>query len=212
MSCPENELIPISALQHFSFCPRQCALIHIERVWQENMLTAEGRAMHEKTHSGETETRGNVRISRGLALRSLELGVTGVSDVVEFHRQKNNTTVPFPVEYKHGKPKEGNCDRVQLCAQAMCLESMLKKDVPEGALFYGRSRRREAVTFTDDLRAETKELCRKVHQLVSSCKTPPPVYSSRCRSCSLYDICMPKKVAISAEKYIDRFLKKDDVE
>jgi CRISPR-associated exonuclease Cas4 len=187
-------------------------LIHIERVWQENMLTAEGRAMHEKAHSGDSETRGDVHIARGLALRSLELGITGVADVVEFHRQPDGSSVPFPVEYKHGKPKEGNCDRVQLCAQALCLESMLKVAVPEGALFYGRSRRREPVALTDALRIETAELCRKVHQLLNSCVTPAPVYSPRCRSCSLYDICMPKKVFISAERYIERFLKKEDDE
>ena len=204
------ELIPISALQHYSFCPRQCALIHVEQVWVENRLTAEGRAMHEKAHSADCETRGDVRISRGIALRSLKIGVTGVADVVEFHRQPDKTTIPFPVEYKLGKPKEGNCDRVQLCAQAMCLEEMLAVDVPKGALFYGRNRRREPVCFTDALRNESAELCKSVHSLILACETPAPVYTPRCRSCSLFDLCMPKKIAIKAESYIKRYM--EDVE
>ena len=207
MSYAEDELVPISALQHFSFCPRVCALIHIERIWQENLLTAQGRAMHEKAHSGESETRGNVRISRSVALRSLELGVSGVADVVEFHRQPDGSSVPFPVEYKLGKPKEGNCDRVQLCAQAVCLEFMLKIPVPCGALFYGRNRRREAVDFTLELRCETAELCRQVHALIAACITPAPVYNKRCRSCSLFDICMPKKISVGAAAYIKRCVK-----
>lgn len=210
MSYSENDLFPISALQHYSFCPRQCALIHVERVWQENIFTAEGHALHDKAHSGENETRGNIRIARGIALRSLELGVTGVADVVEFHTLEDDSVQPFPVEYKHGKPKEGNCDRIQLCAQAICLEAMLNVHVPKGALFYGRSRRREQVDFTEALRAETTMLCSKVHALMESCETPAPVYSQRCRSCSLFDICMPKKISVKADAYIDRFLEESE--
>jgi CRISPR-associated exonuclease Cas4 len=210
MSYSENDLVPISSLQHFSFCPRQCALIHVEQLWHENMLTAEGRVMHDNAHSGDEECRGNVRISRGIALRSLELGITGVADVVEFHKMPDGTVRPFPVEYKHGKPKEGNCDRVQLCAQAICLEAMLNTQVPSGALFYGRTRRREDVAFTDDLRRETAELCRAVHALIESAQTPAPAYSKRCRSCSLYDLCMPKKICAKAGFYIDRCLKENE--
>lgn len=211
MNYADSDFIAISALQHYSFCPRQCALIHVEQVWQENMLTAEGRAMHDKAHSGESETRGDVRIARGVALRSAELGITGVADVVEFHKQLDDSVVPFPVEYKHGKPKEGNCDRIQLCAQAVCLESMLDVEVPCGALFYGRNRRREPVDFSVELRCETAELSRKVHQLINSCETPAPEYSQRCRSCSLFDLCMPRKVCVSADAYIERSLNKDDL-
>jgi CRISPR-associated exonuclease Cas4 len=207
MSYAEDELIPISALQHFSFCPRQCALIHVERIWHENMLTAQGRVMHEKAHSGESETRGDIRIARGVALRSLEFGISGVADVVEFHRQSDGSALPFPVEYKLGKPKEGNCDRVQLCAQAVCLEAMLNIPVPCGALFYGRNRRREPVDFTEDLRSETAELCRLVHELIAACLTPAPIYNKRCLSCSLYDLCMPKKMSIGATAYIKRHMK-----
>lgn len=209
MSYSEDDFIPISALQHFSFCPRQCALIHVERAWQENVLTAEGRVLHEKAHSGECETRGDIRISRGIALRSLELGLTGVADVVEFHRRPDGSSTPFPVEYKRGLPKAGNCDRVQLCAQAICLESMLAVAVPEGALFYGIDRRREPIAFTPELRAETVALCIAVHNLLQTCVTPPPEYSTKCRSCSLLDLCMPKKIRVNAKVYINRFLKEE---
>lgn len=207
MSYAEDELIAISALQHLSFCPRQCALIHVERIWRENMLTAQGRVMHEKAHSGLSETRGDVRISRSVALRSLELGITGVADVVEFHRQPDGSSIPFPVEYKLGQPKVGNCDRVQLCAQAICLESMLDVAIPCGALFYGRNHRREQVAFTPELRAETAEMCSQVHALIAAGVTPAPVYSKRCKSCSLFDICMPKKILVGARAYIKRHIK-----
>jgi CRISPR-associated exonuclease Cas4 len=210
MSYDESSLIALSALQHYSFCPRQCALIHVEQLWHENRLTAEGRAMHEKAHSGDSETRGNVRIARSIALRSLELGITGVADVVEFHTLSDGSIRVFPVEYKHGKPKDGNCDRVQLCAQAMCLEEMLSNQILCGALFYGRTRRREEVEFSDELRTETVDLCRKVHALIDSSITPPPVYSPRCRSCSLYDLCMPKKIVLKANNYIDRNLQENE--
>jgi len=210
MSYIDTDLVLISALQHYSFCPRQCALIHVERVWQENMLTAEGRVLHEKAHSGDCETRGNIRISRGIALRSLEIGVTGVADVVEFHRQPDGTVIPFPVEYKLGKPKEGNCDRVQLCAQAICLEEMLSVEVPAGALFYGRNRRREPVEIGEQLRQETAALCREVHNLIIAGKTPPPEYSKKCRSCSLFDICMPNKINLKVGAYIKKYMGEPD--
>ena len=210
MTYPENNFIPISALQHYSFCPRQCALIHVEQIWHENMLTAEGRAMHEKAHSGESETRGDVRIARSIALRSFELGITGVADVVEFHTLSDGVILAFPVEYKRGKPKDGNCDRVQLCAQAMCLEEMLNTQISRGALFYGKTRRREEVEFSDELRTETVDLCRKVHALIDSSITPSPVYSPRCRSCSLYDLCMPKKIVLKVKNYIDRNLQENE--
>ena len=142
MSYSEDDLIMISALQHFAFCPRQCALIHIEQVWTESGLTAEGRIMHEKVHEEQRESRGAVRIECGIPLRSLRLGLIGKADVVEFHRIGKGVWQPFPVEYKRGKPKPDHCDKVQLCAQAMCLEEMLSVPVPEGALFYGRTRRR----------------------------------------------------------------------
>jgi CRISPR-associated exonuclease Cas4 len=184
----------ISALQHISFCERQCALIHIEQAWSESGLTAEGHIMHEKVHEQDHESRGNIRIEYGLPLRSLRLGLIGKADVVEFHRIEKNTWQPFPVEYKRGKPKIDHCDMIQLCAQAICLEEMLSVSVPKGAIFYGRTRRRLDVTFDDDLRKETEEAAEKAHQLIASGKTPPPIYEKRCKSCSLIEECMPKTV------------------
>ena len=188
----EDDLIMVSALQHFAFCPRQCALIHIEQVWQESGLTAEGRIMHERVHEQDRESRGNVRIEYGLPLRSLRLGLIGKADVVEFHRTNKNTWQPFPVEYKRGKPKVDNCDLIQLCAQAICLEEMLSVVVPKGAIFYGRTRRRLDVSLDEGLRKETEDAAERAHELVASGKTPPPVYEKRCERCSLVGECIPK--------------------
>jgi len=190
----EDDLIMVSALQHITFCERQCALIHIEQVWSESGLTAEGRIMHERVHEQDRESRGSVRIEYGVPLRSLKLGLIGKADVVEFHRINKNTWQPFPVEYKRGKPKLDHCDMIQLCAQAMCLEEMLSISVPKGAIFYGRTRRRFDVTFDDALRQETEEAAKRAHELISSGKTPPPLYEKRCKSCSLIGVCMPKTV------------------
>jgi CRISPR-associated exonuclease Cas4 len=148
----EDGLIPLSALQHYLFCPRQCALIHVEQMWAEDAATAEGRLLHEKVDAGGGETRPGVRIARSLAIRSLALGVVGKADVVEFHGRAGR---PFPVEYKRGRPKSHRADEVQLCAQAICLEEMFGSAVETGALFYGETRRRSAVTFDADLREIT---------------------------------------------------------
>jgi CRISPR-associated exonuclease Cas4 len=188
----EDDLIMISALQHIAFCERQCALIHIEQIWSESGLTAEGHIMHERVHEQDRESRRNIRIEYGLPLRSLRLGLIGKADVVEFHRVNKNTWQPFPVEYKRGKPKLDHCDLIQLCAQAMCLEEMLSISILKGAIFYGRTRRRLDVTFDDALRKETEEAAEKAHRLIVSGKTPPPVYEKRCKSCSLIRECMPK--------------------
>jgi CRISPR-associated exonuclease Cas4 len=164
----ENELLPLSAIQHFLFCERQCALIHIEQQWEENRFTVEGRLLHERVDDKGHESRGDVRIARGLAIRSLRLGLAGVADVVEFHRmdepeRATDTLVKlpdtagwwkaFPIEYKRGKPKPGPCDEAQLCAQAICLEEMLGIRITEGALFYHSIRRRKDVSFDGALRA-----------------------------------------------------------
>jgi CRISPR-associated exonuclease Cas4 len=188
----DDEPIMLSSLQHFSYCPRQCALIHIEQAWSENVFTAEGRIMHDKADSNKHETRGNVRIDYSVPLRSLKIGLIGKADVVEFHRQGDGTWRPFPVEYKRGKPKVNNCDRVQLCAQAICLEEMLDVKIGEGALFYGQTRRREDVVFDEKLRAETEDIVMKVRSLIASGKTPKPEYSKKCEQCSLLELCMPK--------------------
>ena len=133
----EDDLIQLSALQHLVFCERQCALIHIEQVWSENLFTAEGRIMHEKVDTANRESRGNIRIEYGVPMRSLRLGLIGKADVVEFHKT-GDKWIPFPVEYKRGKPKLDNSDKAQLCAQALCLEEMMNVGIPEGALFTGR--------------------------------------------------------------------------
>jgi CRISPR-associated exonuclease Cas4 len=200
----EDDLIQLSALQHYAFCPRQCALIHIEQVWSESGLTAEGRIMHERVHEQDRESRGNVRIEYGLPLRSLKLGLVGKADVVEFRRIGKETWQPFPVEYKRGKPKLDHCDMIQLCAQALCLEEMLSVSVPSGAIFYGRTRRRLDVLLDDALRQETEEAAKQAHQLITSGMTPPPSYEKRCKSCSLIGECLPK--AIGKKSSVKRYL------
>jgi len=203
-----DDLIQLSALQHMVFCPRQCALIHVEQTWAESRLTAEGRIMHEHVHEEGNESRGNVRIERGVSLRSLRLGLIGKADVVEFHRQPDGAWLPFPVEYKRGKPKADDCDKVQLCAQAMCLEEMLDVHIPGGAIFYGRTRRRLDVAFDDALRRETEDTAKNTHNLIEAGKTPPPVYVKRCESCSLLADCLPKTIQKrrSVKNYLIRIL------
>jgi CRISPR-associated exonuclease Cas4 len=202
----EDDFIMLSALQHYAFCERQCALIHIEQVWDENRMTAEGRIMHERVHEQDRESRGNVRIEYGVPLRSLRFGLIGKADVVEFHRVNKNFWQPFPVEYKRGKPKLDHCDLIQLCAQAICLEEMLSLSVPNGAIFYGRTRRRLDVTFDDALRKETEEAAEHAHKLITSGKTPPPVYEKRCERCSLIEECIPKTIGkkSSVKRYLAR--------
>ncbi len=186
----EDALVPISALQHFLFCPRQCALIHIEQLWAEDVATAEGRLLHERVDAGGGATRAGVRVARGLALRSFTLGVMGKADVVEFQEG-----TPFPVEYKRGRPKAHRADEVQLCAQALCLEEMLGVSVPDGALFYGQTRRRMAVAFDPVLRALTATVARETAAMLRAGITPPPVWrEGACTRCSLIDLCQPRRL------------------
>jgi CRISPR-associated exonuclease Cas4 len=183
------DLLPISALQHLLYCERQCALIHIERVWEENFFTAEGRVMHERAHDGPSESRPGIRIARGLSLASERLGLSGQADIVEF--QADGRIIP--VEYKRGKPKAHRADEVQLCAQAICLEEMHGVAVPSGFLFYGKTRRRMDVAFDSGLRSLTQALAVRLHALIGSGQTPSPVYETKkCTACSLIEICMPK--------------------
>lgn len=187
----EDELLPISALQHLLFCERQCALIHIEGAWAENRLTAEGRAMHSKVHEADDESRKDMRILRGLRLRSLRLGLVGQADVVELHQQ-GDAWIPFPIEYKRGRPKPDICDEVQLCAQALCLEEMMGTSIPEGAIFYGQPRRRHAVVLDEVLRSRTEGTVARLRELVNAGVTPPAQYEPKCDNCSLVNLCMPK--------------------
>lgn len=211
--------LPLSALQHLVFCERQCALIHVEGLWVENPLTFEGRELHERVDQMAGESRGEVRIVRGLPLVHHRLGLIGRADVVELHRQPAGSDAPgaqvsglrgrwcaFPVEYKRGRPKSHDADRVQLCAQALCLEEMWQAPVPAGALFYGKTRRREEVAFDHDLRQTTEDACRRLHVLVESGITPPAVYEPKCRRCSLEPVCRPKVAGRSAHRYLQRAL------
>jgi CRISPR-associated exonuclease Cas4 len=188
----EDALIPLSALQHHLFCPRQCALIHVEQQWAEDGATAEGRIFHERVDGGQGETRPGVRIARGVALRSMTLGVSGRADVVEF---VGRPARPFPVEYKRGKPKAHRADEVQLCAQAVCLEEMSGQPVPEGALFYGQTRRRVSISFDAVLRALTAETAAGARANLLAGSTPPPVPIPGCRQCSMLDLCRPDRLA-----------------
>jgi CRISPR-associated exonuclease Cas4 len=195
----ESDLLPLSALQHLLFCERQCALIHLEQAWTENVFTAEGRLMHERVHGGGGETRKGVRTAFGLAVRSLRLGLTGQADVVEMGRGQVR-----PVEHKRGRPKRDNCDAVQLCAQALCLEEMLGVEISAGDLFYGKTRRRQEIVFDEALRAETESAARRLHELMARGVTPPPVFGAHCKSCSFQPDCLPGP--ISREKSIRRYL------
>jgi len=203
-----DDLIMISALQHYVFCPRQCALIHVEQTWEESGRTAEGRILHERVHEEGNEMRSGVRIERGVSLRSLRLGLIGKADVVEFHRREDGTWRPFPVEYKRGKPKPDHCDKIQLCAQALCLEEMIQVEIPGGALFYGQTRRRLDVVFDNNLRRETEEASGQVRELLNSGKTPKPVYAKRCDNCSLIADCLPKAIQKrrSVKNYLQRMM------
>ena len=184
----EDALIPLSALQHHLFCPRQCALIHVEGLWAEDGATASGRILHEKVDAGGSDTRPGVRVTRGVALRSMTLGVAGRADVVEWQGAPPR---PVPVEYKRGKPKAHRADEVQLCAQAICLEEMLGVTVPAGALFYGETRRRLAVPFDDALRALTAATALAARANIAAGRTPPPVHTAACRKCSMQALCNP---------------------
>jgi CRISPR-associated exonuclease Cas4 len=211
----EDELLQLSALQHLVFCERQCALIHIEQLWADNRFTVEGEHLHDRVHEAGAESRGDVRIARGLALRSLRLGLSGIADVVEFHRVTDGGVClpdvqglwkPFPVEYKRGRPKREHCDEVQLCAQAICLEEMLQVQVPEGSLFYGATRHRFDVTFDDTLRRETDLAAARLHELISRQVTPVAVREPKCDRCSLFELCMPQALSRgrSAQQYLQR--------
>ena len=201
----EDDLLPISALQHYIYCPRQCALIHIEGLWAENVLTVEGGHLHERVDKPGSNTKDSLRTARSLHIRSFRLGLIGRADVVEFAPGEP----PRPVEYKRGKTKSIDADRVQLCAQAMCLEEMLEVDIEEGDLFYGQTRRRDVVPITDTLRAKTEATVTALHELVASGMTPQVEYNQRkCDKCSLKDLCLPKGTgtARSPSRYLARAL------
>jgi CRISPR-associated exonuclease Cas4 len=202
----DADLIALSALQHFLFCPRQCALIHVEQTWIENTATAEGRVAHERVHAVESEVRRGVRTVTGMPLRSDRLGVVGIADVVELHHTVEGVWRPFPVEHKRGRPKAHRADEVQLCAQAMALEEMFATTIPEGALFYGQPRRRTPITFDVTLRALTQEVADATRALVGGGRTPRMEYDGkRCDACSLIENCRPQitGIAQSVSKWLE---------
>jgi len=217
----ESDMLPLSRLPDIEFCERRAALHLIEMVWKDNIHTAEGSVMHERVHGDDTpENRGDLIIVRGLRLRSLRLGLCGKADVVELHRSGDNNamggSVPghsgrwivYPVEYKPGRVKKQRSFQIQLCAQAMCLEEMLDCVIPCGALFHGKTRRRQDVEFDMDLRKEVEDTSARLHELVASGVTPKAVYGDRCKHCSLCEFCMPKIMASgrSAKDYLLRAL------
>ena len=206
MSAPDQSL-PISALQHWLFCPRQCALIHVERLWEENRLTAEGRVLHERADAGRPESRRGVRILRSVQIASSRLGLHGVADVVEIHE-----TRPYPVEYKRGRPKAHRADEVQLCAQAICLEEMTAQSVPEGALFYGARQRRTVVSFDCGLRTLTKRVAAELRNWLSEAVLPAPAYDpARCDACSLNGLCCPQSQRTDAYDWLKHHVTKAGV-
>ncbi len=197
----EEDFLQLSGLQHFKFCRRQWALIHVEKQWAENYRTTDGAILHENAHDGTiTESRGERIVTRDMRIFSRTLGVSGACDVLEFHRAAAGAPLqgreglwqPYPVEYKRGRPKEGTEDALQLCCQAMCLEEMLCCEIPCGALYYGEPRRRTEVAFTTELRLEVRTLLTEMHDLYDRGRTPRVRPTKACNACSLKALCLPK--------------------
>lgn len=198
----EDDFIMISALQHYIFCPRQCGLIHVDDVWNENLFTIRGEILHEKVDTDSYETRGDVKTVRGLRIHSYKYGIVGRCDVVEFKDTSKGKEI-LPVEFKAGEPKEDISDKVQLCAQVLCLEEMLNVEISKAAFFYGKIRRRNIIEITTELREQTQEVISKVRELVDNKKVPIIEYSSKCRNCSLISICQPKAMN---KKKLNRYI------
>lgn len=199
----EDNYLQLSGIQHFSFCQRQWALIHIEQQWSDNLPTIEGELMHKRAHDSTIrEVRGDVVIERGVSVFSPTLGVTGQCDVLEYHRDEEGISLAkmeglwrlCPIEYKRGKSKETDADRLQLCCQAMCLEEMLCCDIPEGFLFYGETKRRESILFSDTLRNEVRENLEQMHRLMDRGYTPKVKAGQKCTNCSLMELCLPNLI------------------
>ena len=209
---PDADLVSLSALQHYLFCPRQCALIHVEQAWAENRFTAEGRVLHEATAEIGAEKRRGVRVVTAMPLASGRLGVSGIADLVELHQGPDGAWRPFPVEYKRGKPKSHRADEVQLCAQAMALEEMFACDLTEGALFYGETRRRVTVALDQELRTLTTDVAIACRRMITNGETPAAEYAKRkCGSCSLADDCQPQRMSrpMPASEWLARALRED---
>lgn len=211
----EEDFLQLSGLQHFKFCRRQWALIHIENQWAENFRTTDGAILHENAHNGAfSEKRGDTLITRDMRVFSSTLGVSGACDVLEFHRSASGISLkgqsglwqPYPVEYKRGRPKEHDADALQLCGQAMCLEEMLCCEIPIGALYYGEIRRRTEVPFSPELRQEVQELLEEMHALYARGHTPKVKPSKGCNACSLKELCLPK---LMKTRSVSAYLRKE---
>ena len=219
MNFREEEFLPLSGLQHFAFCRRQWALIHLEQQWQENLRTIEGQLLHERAHDASLrERRGDTLVLRSLAVASPTLGLSGQCDVVEFRAAPEGVPLageegrwlPFPVEYKRGRPKPHQADELQLCAQAMCLEEMLSARIEAGALYYGEIHRRNMVEITDELRKRVRDIFQEMHELYDKGYTPRVRWSKSCNACSMKDICLPKLgKASSVRDYIRGKIEED---
>lgn len=190
MTVPDDP-IPISALQHWVYCPRQCGLIHLEQSFEDNVHTARGQAVHRLVDTPGHEWKANVRVERALPIWSDRLGLIGKADVVEFHPDGGI----FPIEFKHGRKRRGRHDDVQLAAQAMCLEEMLGRPVPQGAIYHASSKRRRLVTISEPLRCLVVETAAAIRAMLASGTLPPPANDARCRECSLKDSCQPQAIA-----------------
>lgn len=209
-----------SGINHFAFCRRSWALVHVEQLWKENVFTLEGEYMHERVHdAGFTESRGSVILSRAMPVRSQRLRITGECDMVELHRDPGGVPIRgrdglwrlYPVEYKHGKPVGKEADELQLCAQAMCLEEMFVTDIPKGALFYGDTRHRETVAFSEEKRSLVEKYIGEMHAYFERGYTPKPRKGKACRNCSLHEFCAPVFDAqTSAAGYVKRKTEEDE--
>lgn len=196
----DERSVPISALQHYVYCPRQCALIHTDREWEENVLTFIGRYEHKRVESAQVTTKGRLREVRSVQLASSRLRIHGVSDVVEYEQLEDNIRIT-PIEYKHGKPKIHSADRIQLCAQALCLEEMHDCHIGYGYLFYHSLRRREKIEFTEDLRSETKRVITDTLNMLESGGLPLAIKRDECKACSLFDKCLPVSADVPVSEY-----------
>ena len=214
----EDELLMLSGIQHFAFCRRQWALIHLEQQWGENSLTLEGNWLHRNVDDPYSMERNkDTVLLRSVAVVSYQLGLYGIADLIELRpalTQENTITIPkysgcwspYPIEYKHGKPKPDETDEVQLCAQAMCLEEMYQIHIQNGAFYYGQIKHRLEIGFTEDLRHKVEEYTMQMHQLYESGVTPKANYQSKCRSCSLNNLCFPARHACDTKQYLDQLL------
>ena len=214
MAYREEEFLQLSGIQHFKFCRRRWALIHLEQQWAENHRTVDGELMHSNAHDADfRESRGDLIITRGVSIFSPTLGVSGQCDVLEYRRGDTGIPIrgkeglwqPFPVEYKRGSPREDTGDALQLCGQAMCLEEMLCCAIPEGALYYGEIRRRVPVAFTEELREEVRQMLAQMHDLYHRGHTPKVKPTKSCNACSLKELCLPK---LMKSRSVSDYLKK----